>query len=107
MTRYEECLERLIEFRKLEEGWDDNQAEKISHRVIENAKVILYLLRGKNELSIFPMPSGGVQIEYYEESENRDYEIEVYNDSMEILSYEKTRDEDIYKLENTLSRFNK
>lgn len=102
MTRYEECLKRLDDFNNLEEGWDDYQAEKIDPRSIENAKKLTYLLKAEDDLSVYPMPNSGVQIEYFKEIENKDYEIEVFHDNINIISYKATRDNDIAKLEKEM-----
>lgn len=91
MTRYEESMERVSDFENLEKGWFDGEGEKINLQTIYNAKNILSLLKSEEDLSVYPIPKGGVQIEYFNENENRDYEIEVYENSMIINSYEATR----------------
>ena len=91
MTRYEENLERLNDYVNLNDGWLGGDGKKINTDAIESAKNILSLLKTEEDLSVFPMPNSGVQIEYFNENENRDYEIEIYENSMSINSYEATR----------------
>ena len=91
MPRYEECLEKLNSFETLEDGWMQGGGVKINIGAIGNAKNILALLHSKENLSVFPIPNGGVQIEYFDKNENRDYEIEIYEKYMNIDSYENIK----------------
>lgn len=95
MTRYEECVERIEDFRKLENGWFDGAGVAIASNAIINARTLIELLKTEEDLSVYPNPAGYVQIEYYSEPDNRDYEIEVYDWNININSYEATRDVNI------------
>lgn len=92
MTRYQECVERIEDFNKLEDGWFDGAGVTIASNAIINARTLIELLKSEEDLSVFPMPGGGIQIEYFKETENRDYEIEVHSNSININSFEATRD---------------
>lgn len=63
MTR-KEIKARIKEIRKLEQNWDGEDAPPILKEVCDRAELIVDLLNGAKNMSIFPTSRGSINIEF-------------------------------------------
>ena len=81
----ENTLNKIDSFKELKYDWDSYGANEISKQSIETSKEIVKIINEliNNEIYAFPMPNGGVQIEF------QNIELEVYNEStIELLQFD-------------------
>lgn len=90
-TQAEKSLERswlhlaeskISELSKLPENWDSYGSRAIQQAAIEQASALLVKLANQNlpQPDIFPVPGGGIQLEFQQES--RELEIEILPDGL-------------------------
>ena len=97
-AKFAALADKLDSFVTLAPNWDSYNADAISEKAIGNAKhVIDYLNANANvfysfEINIFPMRDGGVQLEFDNENQSFEMEIDVAG-KLVLVGYNKNGDE--------------
>lgn len=76
----------LQSYSKLENGWNGDQAQPISDKVIHNAENLLQCIQTQR-LEIFPTGRKSIQFEY--DNGRRSLEIEIFEDRYEVALFDE------------------
>ena len=80
-----EIFERLDEFSKLDDNWDNNGADPINKQVIINTREIVNNLKN-NPYFVTPIPWGAIQLEWESNNYYIEIEIEVPENNKNIIN---------------------
>ncbi len=78
-------INKILSFKKLEAGWNGNNSEPFSSKLIEHALDFINLSNLKYQPSVFPTGRQSIQLEY-EKSNGSYLEIEVFEDNYTMYS---------------------
>ena len=80
-----EIFERLDEFGKLDDNWDNNGADPINKQVIINTREIVNNLKN-NPYFVAPIPWGTIQLEWESNNYYIEIEIEIPENNKNIIN---------------------
>lgn len=95
MVTLEYNLKKINEMYKFEEGWDGYDANPISKETLDLTKSLLKRIKMQPE--VFPVATGGIQLEY--EKENNYLEIELCENSLSLFMINE-KDKDSFSIKS-------
>jgi hypothetical protein len=95
MVTLEYNLKKINEMYKFEEGWDGYDANPISKEILDLTKSLLKRIKMQPE--VFPVATGGIQLEY--EKGNNYLEIELCENSLSLFMINE-KDKDSFSIKS-------